>query len=170
MERSKSEMSGYVVRAPVEQDATDLGRMHCRVWLDTYADSMDPQAYAALSAEGFADDWRRRLSAAPVGRTAVADHATDGIVGFISVGPARDDDPVAPRQVWALNIAVQHHGTGLAQHLMAEVLGDGPAYLWVAHGNNRAISFYQRHGFTVDGTECVDQQDGMREVRMVRHG
>lgn len=178
MERSKPELSGYVVRSPVAHDATDLGRMHCAVWQQTYADSMDPQAYAALSPDGFAASWSRTLSSTstpcsastPEVRTFVAEHIQDGIVGFITVGPARDDDPPVPCQLWALNVAAEHHGTGLAQHLMADVLGDGPAYLWVAHDNIRAITFYERHGFTSDGTELVDERAGITEARMVRNG
>lgn len=50
----------------------------------------------------------------------------------------------------------------------AEVLGNGAAYLWVAKGNERAIRFYQRHGFAADGAENVDRDDGITEIRMVR--
>ncbi len=145
MKRSVADLPGYVVR---------------------------PQAYAALSPEGFAETWSRTLSSVSTSqaRTAVAERACDGIVGFITVGPPRDSQPSAKYQLWALNIAVEHHGTGLAQHVMAAVLGDASAYLWVARGNDRAITFYDRHGFTADGTEVIDEQDGITEVRMVRHG
>ncbi|MBA2694595.1 MAG: GNAT family N-acetyltransferase, partial [Actinobacteria bacterium] len=88
--------------------------------------------------------------------------------GFICVGPARDEDAPTAYQLWAINLVPEHQGTGLAQRLMAEVLGDGPAYLWVATGNERAIRFYQRHGFAADGAETADQHDGIVEIRMVR--
>ncbi len=165
--------STYVVRAPAIQDAEALGRVHYAVWRATYAEEMTPSAYEALSPQRFEAGWRRRweAGASPVGETTqVAEHVDEGIVGFISVGPARDEDAPTPRQLWVINVMRQHHGTGLADRLMAEVLGDGPAYLWVSQGNSRAIRFYHRHGFAEDGGVTSDQHDGITEIRMVRDG
>lgn len=176
MQWSVTDLSTYVVRAPVPSDAPALGRMHCRVWQQTYADSMDPKAYAALSPERFEQGWHRRLHGvddsggmATGDQMILATHPQDGIVAMIIVGPGRDDDLPNARHVSTLNVAIEHHGTGLAQHLMAKVLGDGPAYLWVARGNDRAITFYERHGFTTDGRQTL-AEDGITEMRMVRHG
>ncbi len=170
-----AELSWYVVRAPVAADAEALGRVHCRVWQKTYADAMSPEAYAALSPDRFTHSWQRGLAGVdergvmPHGETTmVAEDAEDGIVGFVSVGPAREEEAPTPQQLWAINVLAEHHGSGLAAHLMAEVLGAGPAYLWVAKGNERAIRFYRRHGFREDGAEMTDQRDGIVEIRMVR--
>ena len=94
--------------------------------------------------------------------------AGDELVGFITVGPARDEDAPASLQLWAINLLVEHQGTGLADRLMSEVLGSGAAYLWVADGNDRAINFYRRHGFLLDGAISDEQHPGIRVVRMVR--
>jgi ribosomal protein S18 acetylase RimI-like enzyme len=41
--------------------------------------------------------------------------------------------------------------------------------LWVATENDRARSFYERHGFADDGTRVADPDvDGLVELRMVR--
>ncbi len=64
----------------------------------------------------------------------VADSEEGRIVGFISVGPATDDDAPTHRQLQALNVVAEHHGTGLAQRLITDVLGDGPAYLLSGRG------------------------------------
>lgn len=173
---TSARLLGYAVRPPVAADADALGRLHCQVWRETYADVMEAQAYAALLPERFVAGWQRRLEGLNEGSIAggdtvrIAEHRRDGIVGFISVGPARDEDPPTPHQLWALNIVAEHQGTGLAQHLMADVLGEGPAYLWVAQGNDRAMAFYRRRGFALDGTEVINGHDGITELRMVRHG
>lgn len=44
----------------------------------------------------------------------------------------------------------------------------GVASLWVFAANRRAHRFYTRHGFVVDGTEKIDPDTGMAEIRMVR--
>ena len=69
--------------------------------------------------------------------------------------------------MWALNLLPEHHGTGLAQEMMRRGLGDREAYLWVARGNDRAVRFYRRQGFTTDGAS-QERRDGMTEIRMVR--
>mgnify|MGYP002738109895 CR=1 FL=1 len=92
----------------------------------------------------------------------------DEPVGFIFFGRGRDEDRPTERQLYALNVHPDHHGTGIAQRLLDEGFGPGEAYLWVARGNDRAIRFYERNGFVLDGTESADQHDGVVEVRMVR--
>ena len=176
----------YVIRAPRPEDAEALGALHCRVWQEAYAGLMEPEAFAALSPERFARTWGRRLVAeegvAPEeqnpnllrdGRSARGEHVAvaeaDGeLVAFISVGPARDEAAPTDTQLWAINVASEHYGSGVAQDLMDQVLGEGPAYLWVADGNDRAIRFYQRNGFRLDGARVTDPDDGLVEVRMVR--
>lgn len=177
------EESAYLIRPPGAGDVEALGALHCRVWQEAYVGLMDEAAFAELTPERFARSWERRLVAAePDGQTevllveghsargervAVAECA-DGLVGFISVGPARDDDGPTDTQLWAINVVAEHYGTGLAQRLVDEVLGDGPAYLWVAEGNDRAIRFYERNHFRLDGTSATDRNDGLVELRMVR--
>ena len=176
MQRPVPDLSMYAVRAPLTDDAESLGQMHCQVWQQTYAEAMDPQAYAALSPEQFARGWHCRLQGvddngamATGDRMMLATHAEDGIIAMIIVGPGRDEGPPTTRRLSTLNVASEHQGTGLAHHLMVEVLGEGPAYLWVAKCNDRAIRFYTRHGFALDGIEFI-AEDGITEMRMVRHG
>jgi len=178
--------SGYLIRPPAGGDVEALGALHCRVWQEAYVGLMDEAAYAALTPERFAGGWWRRLvpvkdvpaedqdanllvagRSARGERVAVAEY-DDGLVGFISVGPARDEDGPTDTQLWAINVVADHYGTGLAQQLLDQVLGEGPAYLWVADGNDRAVRFYERNGFRLDGTSSTHDPSGLAEVRMVR--
>ena len=59
-------------------------------------------------------------------------------------------------------------GTGVGYALFEAAVGDRAAYLWVLAANERAIRFYERQGFRLDGTE--DEQDEGLHVRMVRAG
>jgi ribosomal protein S18 acetylase RimI-like enzyme len=49
---------------------------------------------------------------------------------------------------------------------MAHAIGDRPAYLWVLEGNDRAVAFYRRHGFTEDGGRKLEPDTGLVEIRM----
>ncbi|WP_426989653.1 hypothetical protein [Pseudarthrobacter sp. Y6] len=55
------------------------------------------------------------------------------------------------------------------QLLLEASLGTGPASLWVAAGNAKAIGFYERLGFAPDGAEdrVADWED-LHEIRMIR--
>lgn len=180
------EESAYVIRPPRGEDADALGAVHCRVWQEAYVGLMDEEAFAALTPERFARTWGRRLRpeegvadadqnpnllreghSARGEQVAVAAHGDD-LVAFISVGPARDEDAPTDTQLWAINVVSDHLGTGVAQQLLDQVLGDRPAYLWVADGNDRAIRFYERNGFRLDGVQATDRDDGLVELRMVR--
>lgn len=90
------------------------------------------------------------------------------MVGFATSGPARDDSAPAPTELWSLNVVPRHHGSGVALDLMTAVLGDtgNPAYLWVARDNARAVAFYRKHGFGLDGVTRYDPGWDCHEVRM----
>lgn len=170
------ERTPYTIGVAVPADAEPLGRLHCRVWRTTYAGLMPAEQLARLDPERFVANWQGRLAASdadglgPDGdRVLIGRHESDGVVGFISVGPPREDEAPVGRQLWAINLDAAHQGTGLAQRLLDEGLGVRPAYLWVARGNDRAIAFYERNGFAVDGATQTDPGHGdLVELRMVR--
>ncbi|WP_353809617.1 GNAT family N-acetyltransferase [Agromyces sp. SYSU T00194] len=102
-------------------------------------------------------------------RVAVAE-ADGTLVGFACSG--RPQDPQHPprlRQLYMVYVSRSHHGTGAGQALIDAVLGDEPAYLWVAKENPRAQAFYARNGFAFDGVEHPDEHvETFIEARMVR--
>lgn len=166
----------YLIRRPEPLDVEPFSALHAHVWRVTYRGLMEDRVVDGLTAEGFAPMWGAITTAyaegtvLPDGRefwVAVLDRDA---VGFMMYGQPRDEDPPAPRQLWSLNVHPDHQGSGIAQRLMDECFGEGPAYLWVAQGNERAIGFYRRNGFELDGTSSQDQHDGVTELRMVRPG
>jgi ribosomal protein S18 acetylase RimI-like enzyme len=177
--------SDYDIVAPLPRDATEIGRLHVLVWQEAYAGLMPAEYLNGLDPEQRARTWRAVLSEdaerRAVGktdpevtvraRTRAARHRASGaIVGIATAGPARDPDPVLPAELWMINVASSHHGTGVADLLVEATLGDAPGYLWVLTGNDRARAFYRRLGFTDDGRTKVHEATGTVERRMVRYG
>jgi GNAT superfamily N-acetyltransferase len=163
-------LDATTVRRAVPEDAEALAHLHLDVWDD---------AYTGLVPQGILDDRRERAAErVERWREILADPATeaptyvaegpDGLVGFASAGPARDDDVDTELELWALYVRQEHYGTGVGYLLFETVVGDRAAYLWVLAGNARAIAFYERQGFRLDGTE--DEHDEGRHLRMVRAG
>jgi GNAT superfamily N-acetyltransferase len=138
----------WQVTGPDVDDAEQLASVHVQAWRE---------AYGELLPERFYDD-----SARHEGR----------LVGFALRGRAvrhGDHPPAREEQLFALYVLAPWYGRGVAQALLEQCLSGRPAQLWVAKDNARARRFYEKNGFTADGTEQVDHElDGLVEVRMVR--
>ena len=99
--------------------------------------------------------------------------AMDGkkVVGFISYGNFRDET-IQAGEIIALYVLKDYYGKGVSKQLMhaAFVALDqfSEIYLWVLKDNKRAIAFYQKMGFTVDGPEKIlELGKSVKELRMV---
>ena len=99
--------------------------------------------------------------------------AMDGkkVVGFISYGNYRDET-IQSGEIIALYVLKDYYGKGVSKQLMhaAFVALDqfSEIYLWVLKENKRAIAFYQKMGFTLDGQEKIlDLGKPVKEFRMI---
>lgn len=146
-----------MIRAATPADAAALGAMHAAAWAEAYP----PLVEAGLLPRGLfaemtdpalrAASWARLL-AAPllVGGTLLAEEA--GLVGFVSVAPARDAALGTAGEVTGLYLrrAAQGHGVGSAlleagfAVLRAAGLADAGA--WCVTGNAPAERFYAARG------------------------
>lgn len=166
--------SQYLIRRPEVADAEEMGALHVAVWRQAYVGMMSDDALARMDPADRATMWRRIAENADAreaeGNIArIAEQLPTGeLAGFAFVGAARDDDAPLPLQLYAINVLRQHHGTGVADQLLAATLGDRPGYLWVVAGNQRAQAFYRRHGFAADGATQRDEELAADEIRMVR--
>lgn len=159
----------YAVRAPRVADAPVLGRIHVQIWREAYAGQLAQGHLDALDVGRKVEQWRATLSQpAPVGVCRLVGTCEGDVVGFVVVGPGRDEERPTPTELQVLNVLAAHHGTGLADRLLAGALGNDPAYLWVLEGNTRAQRFYSRYGFATDGARKAHQPTGAVELRMVR--
>lgn len=164
-------MAGYVVRPMRLADARGIAEVHVRAWHEAYRDIVPAEAMPGLDE---IDDrerrWRELLADPDPSLIAVVGLSPDGrVVGIGVAGPARDDDPPTDWQLGMLNVLAEAYGTGLADLMMADLVGDRAASLWVFEANARARAFYTRHGFVPDGATQVEEAFGAApEIRMVR--
>lgn len=71
-------------------------------------------------------------------------------------------------ELWSLYVLREYHGTRIGALLLDAVLPlKWPAELWVADANPRARRFYEKHGFTQDGAQVIDELKFVL-IRMVR--
>ena len=92
--------------------------------------------------------------------------------GSRSPGPRcrpEGQEHVRKLQLYSLYVLASEYGRGVGRELLETVLGSEPAMLWVANQNPRAIAFYRKHGFELDGMQMPDPGvPTLTDVRMVR--
>jgi GNAT superfamily N-acetyltransferase len=130
--------------------------LHVRAWQSAYRgivpqsflDGMDPVERA------------RRTRGRDLSGQHVAEAAGE-VVGWLVIGPYRDDEGDAPGpgcgEVEAIYARPDRVGTGVGRALLAYGLAEldraglAPVLLWVLADNDRARRFYEKAGFRLDG-------------------
>jgi ribosomal protein S18 acetylase RimI-like enzyme len=155
------------IRAAIPADAPAIASLNVRAWRWAYAGLVPDALLDGLSVERSEARCRRHLADPPAGmRTWVAERA-GRVVGFVNVGPSRDDD-AAPEtgEVYAIYVDPPDVGTGAGQALLTYALerfrqqGCRTVTLWVLVGNQRACRFYEAAGGVLDGATQVARYDG----------
>jgi hypothetical protein len=151
-------------------DVDRIAEVHVNVWREAYAALMPGDYLANLDQAEFARAWRTRLAGEESSEVMqLVGVSPDGrITALGSAGANRDDDAPTAWELFAINVLAAAHGTGLADLMMAALVGDRPTSLWVLDGNVRAQAFYARHAFSPDGSTKDHEPSGRLELRLVR--
>ncbi len=156
------------VRPARVEDARGIAEAHVLAWQQAYSHLVPSEVLVGLSVEQRQLRWAQIL--VRPGLDVVVATVDGTIVGFAS---ANSDGGVAEpreRELESIYVVADQHGTGVGQRLLDAVIGDAPAFLWVADDNPRARAFYARNGFVPDGATKVGPVAGtpVLEARLVR--
>jgi ribosomal protein S18 acetylase RimI-like enzyme len=172
-------MGAMDIRPARMQDAPEIAAVHVRSWQAAYRGLLPQACLDGLDPGQRIGQWEQVLSAAgwSHGGILVAD-AGGRLSGFVSYGPARDDDAESRRagEIYAIYLVPAAWDEGVGRQLMAAALGRlgeagfDQALLWVLDSNARARRFYQAGGWLADGAPKQDDSFGvpMTEVRYRR--
>ena len=159
-------MTAARIRQAHAGDAAALHELHCDTWREAFAGLVPENVFERQRREGLGQ-WQDRLSD-PAGDVVWLAHRDGAAVGFARATATGAED-VRSLRLWGLYLRASEYGTGTAANLLQLAVGDAPCYLWVAAGNPRALAFYRKHGFDLDGAEQTVQRWGdLETVRMVR--
>ena len=159
----------YAVRPLRAEDADSTGRAHVQVWREAYVHDFPEEYLAALDPHASARRYRLRAEVDdPEALCFVAVDEHGEIVGMAAAGATRDEDAPTAWELYSINALRRVHGSGVADDLLAAVVGQREASLWVLTTNARARAFYRRHGFSTDGARKPHPPTGAEEIRMVR--
>jgi GNAT superfamily N-acetyltransferase len=147
-----------MIRPARPEDAPALGAMHAASWAETYPDLVAAgRVPAGLLAE-MSDPARRQAAwrgilVAPLlpGGVLLAEEAGT-LLGFVSVGPARDPALGTGGELTGLYLLRRAQGRGLGTALLAagfavlRAAGHSGAGAWAVEGNGPAERFYAARG------------------------
>ncbi len=140
-----------IKRMETEREIEGKALVHYQSWQETYrgqlADSyLDEMSYEKCLA--IARRWPERILIAKDG---------ERVVGFTAYGACRDEGVLNTGEVFAIYLLAEYQKRGIGYRLMEatlQQLHDYPTVvLWVLKGNQKAIPFYLRYGFSFDGCE-----------------
>lgn len=164
-----------VIRPAEPEDALAVARVHVRSWQAAYRNLMPDDYLDQLRPEDRAQKYDFANADPSRPQTLVA--LEGGIIqGFATIAPYRGPELKDWGEVCALYVDPQHWNGGIGSALVAAARARllehrfSSAALWVLEGNTRAERFYQRDGWTPDGTRRIDQvwNVTVNEVRYLR--
>lgn len=171
-------MSERVIRPAVPDDARGICAVHIRSWQRTYRGLIPDEILDGQDIEARTAQRRERLADPnPPGTLAWVVESDDLILGFLIMGPTRDDDlPEGTPEIYAIYVEPDLVGTGLGRVLMQTALAQletddaQEVVLWVLAENPISLPFYAKAGFVTDTRvpEVEFESFGRMRRRLVR--
>ena len=159
------------VRTATLGDAAAIGETHVEGWRTAYRGLLPADYLAALRVEDRQRMWERVIEHRPESVGLVV--CTDRVAGFVSGGVSRDADATTDTlELFAIYAHPDYWGQGIGRALLtwfeerARHAGARHATLWVLRDNDRAIRFYEAHGWQADGCEKTVEIGGRRVVEV----
>lgn len=161
------------LRDATPADAHAIATVLVQSWRAAYRGLLPDDVLAGLSVHDREQLWSDSLTARPAHTRIVVAALGDAIVGFAATGPPlvpddRADPTLGDLYALYLNPDVWRRGIGTQLHAAAlnrlRSCGFTHAGLWVLDTNERALRFYNRHGWTDTGRTQVDHGPGGAEL------
>jgi GNAT superfamily N-acetyltransferase len=168
-------VDGVRLRDATVEDARGIAGVHVDAWRWAYRDLMPDAVLDGLSVDEREATWRERLSDLRPGAGCLVAEERGRIIGFVGYGaPEERTETAGLGEVYAIYLERSAVGTGVGRELFVEATrrlhGQGytRAFLWVLETNERARRFYERAGWSWDGTTSAHRFD-RAELPIVRY-
>jgi GNAT superfamily N-acetyltransferase len=153
------------VRHAEVADARQIAEVHVASWQVAYRELLPASDLDLLEVSQFESWRRRRIEAMDRSNSATLVVEDGGVVGFVDVGPTRDEhlDESEVAELYAIYLDPERWGEGHGRALIVAAeeamagLGFRSAMLWVLEGNARARAFYEGAGWEPDGGRQLER-------------
>ncbi len=166
---------GVVIRDTTASDARAIAEVHVASWRWAYRDELATEFLDGMSVDDREREWGRWLAPYQPGAGTLVVEGHDRVVGFCSFGPSRDDDATErTAELLTIYLLPEVAGRGVGRDLFASAVDRLGAFgydrgtLWVMASNDRSRRFYERAGWSWDGTTSEHRFD-CANVPIVRY-
>ena len=170
-----SAIDDVAIRDATPSDSRAIAEVHVASWRWAYRDDLPAEFLDGQSVEAREREWDEWLAPDQPGAGTMVAETDDGVVGFCSFAPSRDDDaPAHTAEVLTIYLLRDAAGRGIGRELFASAvgrlaeLGYERATLWVMASNDRSRRFYEAAGWSWDGTTSEHRFD-CANVPIVRY-
>lgn len=162
-----------MIRAAIINDVDEITNVHIASWQSAYKGLISREVLANLDHETRKKMWTTSIQENPQ-ETIVASEGNQ-IIGFSNFGHYRDnEDDHSLAEIRAIYLLEPYWRKGIGSSLLNRSIEQIEAsyyttfVLWVLNTNTRAIAFYVKHGFEIDGQEKMEKHWGieLNEIRM----
>ena len=142
-----------IIRKPSADDADAIARVHVGTWRTAYKGILPDDYLAKLSYEARRQMWEKSLSNPDSTHMVhVAEHESNGIVGFADGGPERHGDSRYKAELYGIYVLAEYQRQGIGTMLMQAVAGELAQrgfvniVLWALEANHPTRAFYEALG------------------------
>jgi len=145
----------FQVRKAVSSDAEAFADIHMRSWVAAYKGIVPDEAMKKIN-EGRPAMWRKTLS---YKNNHYAVLQSGRVIGLMGIEASRDEDVLDAGEIGAIYLHPDFFGQGYGQKAMDFAVGElrsrgyDTIILWVLEDNVAARRFYEKCGFSFDGTK-----------------
>jgi len=150
------------IREATPADAAAIAGVHVASWQWAYRGHLPDETLDGLDPAAREEQWRSAMAEPSMSVLVAVDRGA--VVGFASAGPTDGDDATpGSAHLFAIYLAPEAAGRGVGRALLVRTeawmrdAGFTDATLWVLETNARARTFYERAGWTWDGTRSSHQ-------------
>ena len=160
-------MAMGIIIKPMETEDEARGKafVHWKCWQVTYPGLVSQtylEKFTLEVSEERAKAWRDNILVAKDGYR---------VIGFVGYGHHGPEDPDTG-EVYALYVLPEYQGMGVGRQLLDAALDKLSAFphlcLWAVKGNERAIRFYEKNGFRLNGEEKFVSSISAGGVKMIK--
>ena len=160
-------MAMGIIIKPMETEDEVRGKafVHWKCWQVTYPGLVSQtylEKFTLEVSEERAKAWRDNILVAKDGYR---------VIGFVGYGHHGPEDPDTG-EVYALYVLPEYQGMGVGRQLLDAALDKLSAFpllcLWAVKGNERAIRFYEKNGFRLNGEEKFVSSISAGGVKMIK--
>ena len=163
------------IRRAEPADAGAIAEVRVASWRSAYRGLLPDSLLDAMSVQDIESRWRAWIEKGRI-EVFVLQKETR-TVGFVAVGPTRDEDLDDERvgEIYAIYVRPDEWRKGYGSALLSRAIeslmeqGRTEVTLWVLRDNERGTRFYDACGFEADGAMKVETREDGVELREIRY-